>query len=172
MLIIPPNEYAAAHRLYVSKAQNSNILEVLSESYTQFLEGAEKITREQAAYRYKPEKWSVKEVLQHITDAERIFCYRALCVARGEKQSLLGFDEDEYTKNSFADEKTVQQIIEEFSTVRVATISLFASFNEQQLTKLGTANNATVSVRAIGAIIVGHQLHHLDVLNTRYGLNF
>ncbi|HEY0261501.1 MAG TPA: DinB family protein, partial [Chitinophagales bacterium] len=75
-------------------------------------------------------------------------------------------------KNSFADEKDLSQILDEFSTARAATISLFASFNEQQLLTLGTANNNTVSVRALAAITVGHEIHHLEILNARYGLNF
>lgn len=171
MLIIPPDEYAPYYASYISKVKADNIMDSLSESREKLVKNALKISDEQAEFRYVPEKWSVKEVLQHIIDAERVFGYRALCIARGEKQSLPGFDENSYALH-VPEGRKWHQIIEEFEAVRNATERLFESFNEQQLLIVGVANNTPVSVRAIGALIVGHELHHLEVLNTRYGLDF
>lgn len=172
MLNISPNEYAPFYRTYIEKATGTDIVQTLEQQLSRFLKGVKKTSREQAEFRYSPEKWSVKQVLQHISDAERVFSYRALCIARGETVSLPPFDENNYAANSLADERELETIIAEYTAVRNATIALFRSFGETQLLTIGTANNSAVSVRAIGAIIIGHELHHLEVLNSRYGLEF
>lgn len=138
------NSTAATHRFFVS------------------------IPEEKWDYRYAEGKWSIKELVQHIIDTERIFSYRALCFARGEKQSLPGFDENAYATDSSAGRRTKDELIEEFEAVRKATEILFRSFDEDQLGKKGQANNNSVSVNGIGFITVGHVLHHLNILRERY----
>ncbi len=128
----------------------------------------QQLEEEQWSYRYAPGKWSIKEVVQHITDAERIFCYRALSFARGEKAALPGFDENNYAANSGADNRTKQSLLQEFDAVQKASSLLFSSFNEEQLAATGTANNKEIYVAAIGYIIAGHCRHHLHILQERY----
>ncbi len=119
-------------------------------------------------YRYAEGKWSIKEVLQHLIDTERIFCYRALCFARKETASLPGFDENDYAAHSQADRRDAESLVDEFITVRRGTELLFASFDEGQFALEGIANNATFSVNAIGFIIAGHVAHHIKILGERY----
>lgn len=126
------------------------------------------IPEEKWDYRYAEGKWSIKELVQHMIDTERIFSYRALCFARGEKQSLPGFDENVYAASSSAGRRMKDELIEEFDAVRKATEILFRSFDEDQLGKTGHANNNPVSVNGIGFITAGHVLHHLNVLRERY----
>ncbi len=128
----------------------------------------QQITETQAAFRYAPGKWSVKEMLQHITDAERIFSYRALCFARGEQQSLPGFDENEYAAASGADQRSWQQLVEEFLAVRQATRLLFESFTPDMLIRKGTANGNLMDAATIGFVLLGHYEHHVNVLRERY----
>jgi hypothetical protein len=114
--------------------------------------------------------WSIKELVQHVIDSERIFSYRALCFARGESASLPGFDENTYAAASQADNRNKQSLLEELRAVQVATTLLFQSFSEAQLDQTGIANNNPVSVRAIGFITVGHTLHHKKILQEKYGI--
>lgn len=107
-------------------------------------------------------------MVQHLIDAERIFAYRALCIARGETVSLPGFDENIYAAASKADGRTKEELLAEFKTARQSTAQLFVSFDEAQLAATGTANNNSISVNAIGFIIPGHVQHHLNVLEERY----
>lgn len=130
-----------------------------------FLQG---ITEEKSNYAYAAGKWTIKEVLQHITDTERIFCYRALAFARGEKANLPGFEENDYAANGNANSQSWQQLIDELNAVRKSTETLFKSFSGEILLKEGTANNNTISVSALGFIILGHFNHHKKVIEERY----
>lgn len=138
-------------------------------------QGQELLLRELSAlsdstweYRYEANKWSIKEVLQHLIDSERIFCYRALCISRGEEGGLPGYDENKYNEQSLASSKSATDLLDEYRTTRAASISLFKSFSLEQLDKVGTANLTSTSVAAIGLILSGHELHHLSVIQTRY----
>ena len=119
-------------------------------------------------YRYADGKWTVKEVLMHIIDAERIFAYRALSFARADKTALPGFDEDAYVPYYNAEKRPLQHIYGEFKAVRESSIFLFQSFNEEALQRSGVANGNTVSVVSLGFIIAGHAQHHFNVLKERY----
>src|SRR5437868_4322297 len=119
-------------------------------------------------YRYAEDKWTIKEILIHIMDHERIFAYRALRIARNDKTSLPGYDADHYAQYSRANERSLKEIFEEYNTVRNATISLFKSFDEAAFLRMGTAIGHTVSVRAIGYHIAGHELHHINIIKERY----
>ena len=123
---------------------------------------------ERAQYRYAPDKWSIKEVIGHITDAERIIGYRALAVARGEMKSLPGFDENAYVENAKFDAWPLGQLAETFALVRRSHIVLFRNFPEEAWTRRGLANDSPVSVRGLVYTILGHERHHLGVLRERY----
>ena len=119
-------------------------------------------------YRYAQGKWTIKELVQHLIDTERILAYRALCFARGESASLPGFDENAYAAVSTADRRTKQSLMEELNVVQTATACLFESFDEEQLERSGIANGSSNYVRALGYIIVGHVRHHINILNEKY----
>ncbi|HYE58379.1 MAG TPA: DinB family protein, partial [Rhodothermales bacterium] len=128
------------------------------------------LDEERARHRYAPGKWSVKEVLGHVTDAERIFAYRLLCIARGDQTSFPGFDENAYVPNSGADDRSMDDLLDEFAAVRRATLALLRGLPDAAMTRIGTANGQLVSVRALPFILAGHAQHHLNVLRERYGV--
>ncbi len=127
-----------------------------------------KIEAEKASTSYAPGKWTIKELVQHCIDAERIFCYRALCFARKETTSLPGFDENQYAANSFANEREWESIIYEFFIVREATKTLFESFQTSSMQSSGIANGNESSVISIGFLILGHFQHHINIIKERY----
>lgn len=128
------------------------------------------IPEEKWNFRYAEGKWSIKELVQHLIDTDRIFSYRALCIARGETASLPGFDEKPYAAASQADQRAKESLLHELKTVQESTALLFQSFTDDQLERFGTANNNPIQVRAIGFISIGHMLHHKNVLQEKYGL--
>ena len=129
------------------------------------------VSEPQAEFRYAPDKWSVKEVLGHIMDCERVFAYRALSFARGDATPLPGFEEKEWVPAARFDRRGVQDLLAEYEAVRASTVAMFSSFDEEDLLRRGEANENPVSVRALAHIIAGHELHHLGLLRERYGLS-
>lgn len=168
--IEPPStdEYDAYYQGYVDKVEGRQLSLILRQQRAQVLDLLEGLSEARAVYRYAPEKWSIKEVLGHLIDTERVFVYRAMSIARGETQSLSGFDQDEYVRVGNFDQRSVESLRTEYETVRNASIAFFESLDEASWRKTGTANEVTVSVRAIGYIIPGHEAHHLAVLRERY----
>lgn len=163
-----PQEYAPYYGTYINKVQPDNLLEVLhlhTDSFTDFIKS---IPEQKADYAYAAKKWTVKEVLLHIIDAERIFAYRALRFARNDKTELPGFDENDYVPFSNAGVRSLSSIVEEFTAVRYATITLFNSFDEAAFMRSGIASNNTMSVRALGFVLIGHAEHHRQILIERY----
>lgn len=142
-----------------------NVLRKQTRSFEGFLNGIPKSKRN---YRYAEGKWTVKEVLQHIIDAERIFAYRALCFARKDATPLPGFEENDYAANSKADQRKWKDIVKEFEAVRRSTETLFGSFDDEQLDTAGTSSGKSNYVMAIGFIIAGHANHHIKVTKERY----
>ena len=128
---------------------------------------SEKLAQHQE-YRYEPNKWTPKELLQHIIDTERILAYRALCISRLEPKALLGFDENVYAKNSCANNRSIEDLLKEFRLVRQSTIPLFESFNEDMLHRVGISSEIRISALAFGFTIIGHAKHHFNILNDRY----
>jgi uncharacterized damage-inducible protein DinB len=126
------------------------------------------ITEEKSAYAYAPKKWTLKELLQHVIDAERIFNYRALCFARKETASLPGFDENTYAANSSANERSWKSLCDELKAVRKTTEMLYDSFNTEMMNTTGMANNKPTIVNALGFITIGHLYHHKKVIESRY----
>jgi uncharacterized damage-inducible protein DinB len=161
-------EYAAYYERYISLLSGNDILATLDEQRRQMLLLLSGRAEPDGEIRYAPGKWSVKEVLGHICDAERIFAYRALRLGRADTTPLPGFDENEYVKNGPFGTQTLADLIEDFIAVRRATISLFRGFDEAAWIRRGTANDNPVSVRALAYIIAGHELHHRKALEEKY----
>lgn len=162
------DEYDPYYDTYISKVPAGDVLQLL---HTQLHENArflEKLTDEQGAYRYAPGKWSLRQVVGHVTDAERVFSYRMLCIARGETAPLPGFDENRYAEVSNADTRPLRSVVTEFAHVRSATISLVESLNLEALTRVGNANGKPITPRALVYIIAGHERHHMGVVRERY----
>jgi len=162
------NEYGAYYERYVAMVKSDNMSQALMNSVTFSDEFWSSIPEELGNYRYAEGKWSVKELLQHIIDTERIFSYRALAIARGESIALPGYAENAYADNCFADSRTLQSLADELRVVRQSSIHLFKSFAEERLEMIGTASNSPLSPRAAGFILVGHEIHHINVVKERY----
>ncbi|MEO6453070.1 MAG: DinB family protein [Ginsengibacter sp.] len=126
------------------------------------------VSEEKSMHTYAEGKWTIKELLQHLTDAERIFNYRALCIARKETVSLPSFDENIYAENSYANARDWHSLAEEFINLRTSTQDLYNSFNAEMLWQKGLANGNTISVLSLGFITVGHFIHHKKIIEERY----
>ncbi|MDT0646588.1 DinB family protein [Zunongwangia sp. F260] len=162
-------EYPAFYQDYINNIPREASLGMLFKSNIENLKDITRtISPDKFSYRYAPEKWSVAEVLQHLIDVERVFQYRALCIARGDKTSLPGFDHEDYVFKSEAGNRSPDSLREEAKIVRSSSIALYNSFSEPVLMRKGNMNNAPASVRAIGFIIVGHTRHHIKILREKY----
>lgn len=155
------------HR-YINQVEGNDLIAAMKKQTPAILSFLNNIPIEKRNYSYGEDKWTIKEVLQHIIDAERVFAYRALCIARKEAVSLPGFDENDYANNSKAKKRDWADMMEELKAVRCSTEILLASFDKEQLSTFGIANNNPISVLAIGFILVGHINHHIKVINERY----
>jgi uncharacterized damage-inducible protein DinB len=153
---------------YINLVPGDDLNALLQESKQSIGTFLNRIPEEKWEFRYAEGKWSIKELVQHLIDSERIFTYRALCFARGEEAALPGFDENKYAAASQAGRRTKQELITELQAVQEATSLLFQSFDDVQLDRSGIANNNPVTVRAIGFIAVGHLLHHQNILLEKY----
>lgn len=156
------------YRRYAEQVKNLEIEDALQQSLHDMLKTIASIPEEKGIYRYGPGKWSIKELLCHVIDAERIFAYRALRFARNDKTPLHGFEENDYAPEANAETRTFDQITREIKNLRYSTIDLFNSFTSEMLNRTGSANNVEVSVKNLGYIIPGHLLHHRQVLIERY----
>lgn len=153
---------------YINLVEDQEVIDVLEKNNSDIKGLFDLLVESQGDYRYAEEKWSIKELLVHLIDTERIFCYRALSFSRNDQTDLPGFDHDDFVKHSHANERSLSDIANEFKAVRKATIYLFKSFNEHMLKAKGTANGNQLTVTAIGYIIVGHAKHHMNVLQEKY----
>jgi uncharacterized damage-inducible protein DinB len=153
---------------YINLVAGTDLNTSLKENGVEIVDFLTGIPEDRWNYRYAPGKWSIKELVQHMIDTDRIFAYRALCISRGEAASLPGFDENNYATHSKADVRTKHNLLAELKAVLEATRLLFESFDEEQLERFGTANNNPIQVLAIGFISVGHLLHHKKILQEKY----
>ena len=160
-------EYAPFYETYVSKVPEGDVLAFLQQQADTFPVWLRSLASK-ADYRYGTDKWSIAQILHHCNDCERIFSYRALSIARGEKQALPGMDQNEYMDGANTSELSYESLVKEFETVRAATLSLAASLSPSALTHEGNASGVPVTVRALLAIIAGHLAHHESVIKERY----
>jgi uncharacterized damage-inducible protein DinB len=153
---------------YIKLVENENLGDALKNQIPEIQSFFSSIEEEKRDYKYAEGKWTIKEVLQHIIDTERIFAYRALAFARKDVNTLPSFDENSYAKNSNADKRNWNELTEELMAVRKTTDFLFNCFSEEQLNTVGKASNYEMSVKALGYTIAGHLAHHVNVLKERY----
>jgi len=165
---LPSSEYNPFYQTYIMALGDVELIEELKRGKSAFLSLFEEIPEEKLNYAYAEGKWSLAEVLIHMIDTERIFQYRALCIARNDKTLLPGFDQDAYVPYSNAANRSINSLIAEYTAVRDSTISLFNSFDDEAIKRVGTASGSKMSVRALGFIISGHQAHHVQILRERY----
>lgn len=163
-----PATYPPYFNNYIKLVEGNDIHEIIAKQTPANLKFFESISDDQSLYRYDDEKWTVKEVLQHVIDTERIFCYRALALAREERNTLPGFDENNYGKRAHANNRKWTDLVEEFKAVRNATTFLINSFEETDFKKSGAVSDYQITVGAISFIIAGHVLHHINIIRERY----
>ena len=162
------SEYAPYYRGYVAQVAEEEILPVLRSQIDALDLLLDQVTPERETYRYAEGKWSIREVIGHLIDGERVFGYRALCIARGENQNLPGFDEKEYMLSAPYNRVDLEDLMSEFRLVRLSNIAMLRNLDEEAWSRMGTANDAPVSVRALAFIMGGHIRHHMGVLSERY----
>lgn len=162
------DEYAHFYANYVAAVDTTDIVGYLEQQKADLLDFLRGIKWEKWELAYAPDKWTLAEVVLHMIDAERIFAYRALRIARGDATPLAGFDQDTYVPNSGAAMRTPASIVDEFAAVREATLQLFRNFTDVMWDRRGIASEAEVTVLAIAFIIGGHATHHLKVIGERY----
>lgn len=163
-----PATYPVYFKKYVDLVPDEDLLTGFQNQAAVIKELLDSITEEKSMYAYDTGKWTLKELLQHMIDTERIFNYRALAIARKETASLPGFDENTYAANSNANERTWQNLVDEFLVVRSSTEMLYKSFTDEALAASGLSNNNQVSVISLGFITLGHFYHHKNVIQERY----
>lgn len=156
------------YKNYVKQLDDSDMLTALRISGFRTMEMVHSIPEAKCDYRYADGKWSIRELLCHMQDAERIFAYRALRFARNDKTPLAGFEENQYAPQANATGRNLKKIADEMQHLRSSTIDLFESFTEEMLVRRGTANNNELNVMALGFIIAGHETHHCNILRERY----
>jgi hypothetical protein len=153
---------------YINHVNGNDFLSEMKKQTPEVIRFFKRIPAAKHNFKYAKGKWTPKDLLQHIIDAERIFAYRALCFARKDKTPLPSFDENDYASSSRASKREWKVLVEELKTVRASNEMLFSSFNREQLNSIGIANNNPISVNAIGFIMVGHLQHHINILRERY----
>lgn len=162
------NEYAEYYERYISLVEETDIIAALERQQFELLEIFKEIDEAKSFHAYAEGKWTIKELLGHITDTERIFAYRALRISRADETPIEGFEQDGYTENSNAYNTKLPDLISEFLYSRKANVILFQNLTNRAWLRTGTASDATVSVRALAFMMVGHVRHHLNILRERY----
>jgi len=162
------NEFNPYYGTYIGKTEGLNLKNGIKISSDRTISFLKSIPTEKLEYRYDKGKWTIKEVIQHLMDAERVFSYRALRIAREDQTPLPGFEQNDYVEPSQANKRSLDELINEFKAIRSSTVALFNSFSDKMLMAKGTASNSPVSVRAIGFIIMGHEIHHCQIIKERY----
>lgn len=163
-----PGEYAPYALNYIKLVPDERVLYHLQQNNNALNELIAAQPEEVLTTGYAPGKWTLKELIVHVTDTERIFAYRALCVARGEQAMLPGFDENAYAAASYAQNRSIENIMVEYNSVRQASIALLAGISDEAFLSMGSANNVPVSVRALAYQIAGHEMHHMNIIKERY----
>ncbi|MGQ2985119.1 DinB family protein [Flavobacterium sp.] len=166
---ITPDEYAPYQEAYIKLVDPSYpLIEELEISVHNLVHFVREIPMDKYDYRYAEGKWTIKDILQHLIDSERIFAYRALRFSRNDTTALPGFDENSYAANAHGDDRSINELLTEMSALRHANIMMFKSFDKEDMLRKGTASGYTVSVRAFGFLLIGHQNHHINVFRERY----
>lgn len=165
---IQPSEFNPYYKRYIALVENVNLVQALEKGLNTTTAFFESLPDSVWNYQYAIGKWTPKDILQHIADTERVFAYRALYFARSNNAELKGFDENIFAENALASNKTIGDLLQNYTSVRNATLSLYRNFNETQLMQIGQANGSVMSVRAAGFVICGHEIHHCNIITERY----
>jgi DinB family protein len=162
------SEYAPDYRGYIDQVSESDILPVLRAQMDELDVLLGRVEPPQETFRYAEGKWSIREIVGHLIDGERVFGYRAFCIARGEQQNLPGFDQDDYMLTSHYHQIELEDLLSELRLIRLGNIAMFRTLDEEAWSRIGLANNNSVSVRALAFTMAGHLRHHMNVLRERY----
>lgn len=165
-----PDEYAPTHAGYVQRVPPGDLLATLTRQLDATVEMLDAAGESRGGYRYAPDKWSVKEVVGHVIDTERVMAYRALRGARGDRTPLPSFEQDDFVRATNFDRLAMRELIEHFRLVRLSTLALFRSLTDEELLRRGIASNAAFTPRGLGFVIAGHERHHQIQLQERYAL--
>lgn len=166
------DDYAPFYAGYVNKIPPSTFSEVLNADVTLMDRLFAVVKDEEGEKAYAEGKWTIKELIQHMMDAERIFCTRAMMISRGEQNSIMGFDHEAYVDHSNANQRSMKSLGREWHLLRSSTLALFASFLPEDFAKAGIASDARITVGALAYLIAGHGLHHLEIMEDKYGVQF
>lgn len=161
-------DYATSYEKYISLVPEGEFLQILETQLRDWQQVVGKLSEAAADFRYAPDKWSIKEVLGHVTDSERIFAYRLLRIARGDQTPLAGFEQDDYVRTANSSARKRSELLEEFTAVRGATMALVSSLDDAAWVRRGVANQKEISATALAFVIAGHERHHRLVLEERY----
>lgn len=164
--------YPEYYQNYVALVPEADPQELFDYSLKELLAALMMITEEEASKGYAPGKWSIKDIIQHLIDTERVYTYRALSFARGEEQALPGYDHEAYALKGMANYRSLKSLLEELKRLRLTTKDLFASFSEEMKSRGGTANGMQLTVEQLQYILVGHELHHLKVIDEKYDYKY
>lgn len=156
------------YRGYIELVKEGKLVPLLVSSRDHFIALCEDLSEQQGNYKYAPDKWSIKDIILHLIDSERIFVYRALRFARNDQTELSGYEHNDYVSEAKADTRTINDLLVEFSNVRASTIDMFSSFDEDIQARKGTSNGVEMTVETIGYIISGHTMHHMNIIKERY----
>ena len=163
-----PSEHGSYFETYVHLVPEADIIDLLTTQIDDTVRLLSSLSEDEAGFRYAPNKWSIKQIVGHLIDTERIFVYRALRFSRNETIALPGFEQDDYVDAANFDERTLRELAEEFRAVRQATVCFFKGLTDAMMLRTGTASETTLSVRAVAYILAGHERHHLNILRQRY----
>jgi hypothetical protein len=163
-----PSEYDPYYDRYISLVQTDDMAATLQKQAQETRDLLSKVGAERADFRYAPGKWSVKEVLGHVNDTERIMSYRVLRISRGDQTPIEGYEQDDYVAGGKFGRRTLDDLLQEFMTIRNATIQLIRHLDPESAERRGTANQKPVSARAVIYVIAGHELHHRRILREKY----
>lgn len=166
------SEFQKYIQRYLDLLPSENWLEEMKIAGNKTVDFYRSLTSDQSNFAYAEGKWTLKELLQHLIDAERIFAYRALRFARKDKTELAGWDEELYAKYYHSTDRTLESLVEEYESVRTSSQVFFGNLNQEQLSETGVANGNEISVEVLGKLIVGHNIHHLNIIAERYLANY
>ena len=162
------SEYAPYYGQYISLVQGNDVVQALEEQISATVDLLSALTESQGNHRYAPDKWSIKQVIGHLSDAERVFSYRAMRIARADRTPLASFEQNDFVANGPFEHSRLADLVDEFASIRRATVHLVRQLDEAAWTRRGTASDKEMSVRALAYIIAGHELHHRGVLKEKY----
>lgn len=162
------NEFAPYYNNYISLIEGDNVMKVLNSQVAEIRSIFADVPEEKGTYAYAEDKWTVKELLSHLIDGERIFAYRILRISRGDKTPIEGFEQDDYIENSNANNRSFADLLGEFELQRQSNLLMVNSISDEASKQMGTASDKPVSVRALTYIMAGHVTHHMNILNERY----